>query len=133
MNGLVSIWNKNRILRFVVVGGWNTLVAYGAFALLYYLFGGGWGDVVVQIVSAFIGITHAYVMHRFLTYRSNGVWWCEYLRFYVVYGSQTLLQACMFFVLSTWLGCNGYVTQLTLAGILTLATYWAHGHYSFRK
>ena len=129
--GIDYLWGRFCALRFAVVGVWNTLVGYFVFALLYRCFGGGWGDVFVQIASAIIGITNAYICHRMLTYRSHGIWWREYLRFYVVYGTQALLQAGCFFILSTWLTLNAYVVQLVLTLVFTIISYWAHKAYSF--
>jgi len=126
------LWQRLMPLRFVIVGGWNTIFSYLVFAVLYRLMGGGWGDVAVQVITAIIGITNAYVLHRFLTYRSHGNWWREYLRFYVVYGSQVALQAGCFFVFSTWIGWDGYVVQLVLTAIFTVLSYWAHKVYSFK-
>ena len=126
-----NLWNRFCPFRFVVVGLWNTVFSYLVFSGLYYRFGGGFGDVLVQAVAGVIGITHAYVMHRLLTYRSNGVWWKEYFRFYIVYGGQVILQATLFFVFSTWLGGNGYSVQFVSMALLTVVSYWAHRNYSF--
>lgn len=95
--------------------------------------GGGWGDVAVQALAGVIGISHAYIMHRFVTYRSKGVWWREYFRFYIVYGLQIALQAGLFFVFSTWLGFSGYITQLVLCAFFTIVSYKAHRDFSFRQ
>lgn len=128
---LTNVWNKFCALRFAVVGTWNTVFSYLVFACLYRFWGGGWKDIAVQFISAIIGITNAYVLHRFLTYRSHGVWWREYLRFYAVYGAQVVLTALSFFVFATWLGFNGYVVQLILTILFTVASYWAHRRFSF--
>lgn len=132
MNAVLRLWNSFCALRFALVGVWNTAFSYFVFASLYHFFGGGWGDVLVQGVSAVAGITNAYICHRLLTYRSKGVWWKEYLRFYVVYGAQVLLQAGCFFVFATWLGLNGYAVQLVFTLVFTVLSYWAHKYYSFK-
>ena len=126
-------WDSFCALRFLIVGAYDSIFSYGVFAILYSLFGGGWGDVAVQIVTLIIGITNAYIMHRFVTYRSHGVWWKEYLRFYVVYGVQALMKMGCFFVFATWLEWNGYLVQLTLTVAFTVISFWAHKHYSFKK
>ena len=129
----IQLWERFCALRFVIVGVWNTIFAYLVFSGLYRLIGGGWGDLVVQFFACIINITQTFVMHRFVTYRSEGVWWREYLRFYVVYGLQGVLQAAFFFVFSTWLGYNGYITQLVLTALFTIVSYWGHKVYSFRQ
>lgn len=131
MSDLLKTWNKLCSLRFIIIGGWNTVFSYLAFSGLYYVFGGGWGDIFVQLFAGFLGITHAFIMHKFVTYRSCGVWWHEYLKFYVVYGLQIIVQAILFWVCTTWLGYNGYIVQFTTTLLLTIVSYWAHKCYSF--
>jgi len=128
-----QLWNKFCALRFLIVGAWNTLFSYFVFAVLYRLWGGGWRDVPVQLVTAILGISNAYICHRILTFKSQGVWWKEYLRFYVVYGLQFLLQMVAFFLFATWMGFNGYVVQLVLTIMFTIASYWAHKEFSFKR
>ena len=130
---LKNLWNRFCPFRFVVVGVWNTVFSYLVFSGFYYLFGGGIGDFAVQALAGVVGITQAYAMHRLLTYRSNGIWWMEYFRFYMVYGGQVLLQSVLFFLFSTWLGGNGYLVQFVTTALLTVVSYWAHKAYSFKS
>ena len=74
----------------------------------------------------------SFLTHRTLTYRSRGCWWREYLRFYVVYGGQSLLNIFLIWLLVTRLGYNAYVVQLILNLALVIVSYWAHKFYSFR-
>lgn len=50
----------------------------------------------ILVVSFVAGITLSLVTHRRLTYRSHGVRWAEYLRLYVVYGEQLVLNMVSF-------------------------------------
>lgn len=132
MSKLFQLWSRFCALRFVVVGAWNTVFSYLVFVLLYRFWGGGWHDIWIQGVTAVLGITNAYVLHRLLTFKSHGVWWREYFRFYVVYGIQGAIQSLAFLALSTWLGFNGYVVQVVLTLLMTVVSYWAHRSYSFK-
>jgi len=126
-------WENSQPLRFLVVGAWNFLFGYFAFAGLYWTTSGHWPDWLISAVAAVLGITMSFVTHRSLTYRSRGCWWREYLRFYVVYGGQSLLNVALIWLLVTRLGLNAYVVQLAISVVLTAATYWAHKHYSFKQ
>ena len=120
-------------MRFVGIGIWNTVFSYVVFAMMYHLFGGGWRDIIVQIVAGIIGITNAFVLHKVFTYRSHGVWWREYLRFYVVYGTQVLFQTVLFLIFATKVGWNGYAVQFVVTICCTILSYWAHNRYSFQQ
>lgn len=120
-------------LRFLIVGGWNFAFGYGSFAGLYWLFNGTWPDWLITTVSTVLGITMSFVTHRFITYRSHGCWWREYLRFYVVYGAQSLLNIGLIVLLVTHMRMNAYIVQLAITLVLTILSFWAHKLYSFRK
>jgi len=126
-------WNSSRPVRFLVVGAWNFVFGYGVFAALYWVLNGTWPDWLITTVAAILGITMSFVTHRFITYRSHGCWWREYLRFYVVYGGQSLLNVLLIWLFVTWLELNAYVIQLAISIALTLASYWAHKNYSFKE
>ena len=126
-------WNDSQSLRFLIVGGWNFVFGYAVFAGLYWVLNGIWPDWLISSVAAVLGITMSFVTHRFITYRSSGCWWREYLRFYVVYGGQSLLNVLLIWLLVTQLKLNAYIVQLTISIVLTLATYWAHKYYSFKE
>ena len=130
---LLDIWNNSAPIRYLIVGGWNFAFGYAVFAGPYWLLNGIWPDWVIATLAAFLGITMSYVTHRFITYRSHGCWWREYLRFYVVYGGQSLLNILLIWLLVTKLRYNAYATQLAISLVLTLASYWAHKLYSFKK
>ena len=125
-------WRTSRPLRFLIVGVWNFVFGYATFAGLYWCLCGRWPDWVIATVAAVIGITMSFVTHRFITYRSHGTWWREYLRFYVVYGGQSLLNVLLIWLFVTRCRMNAYTVQLAIAALLTAASYWAHKHYSFR-
>ena len=126
-------WSNSQPLRFLIVGAWNFAFGYGAFAGLYWALNCRWPDWLISASAAILGITMSFITHRFFTYRSRGCWWREYLRFYVVYGGQSLLNVALIWLLVTKLGLNAYAVQLAISVALTLAAYWAHKLYSFRK
>ena len=133
MNDLHKIWDTSCPLRFLVAGAWNFAFGYGVFAGLYWAFRGKVSDWLILVVATVLGITMSFLTHRFITYRSTGPWLKEYFRFYVVYGVQSVLNILMFWILVTLLKMNAYAVQFFIATSLTLASYWAHKWFSFRK
>ena len=126
-------WRSSMPIRFLVVGAWNFAFGYFVFAAFYWLFSGRWADWLIVTVANVMGITNAFVFHRWVTYHSNGVWWREYLRFYVVYGVQAALNIALIYVFVTRLRLNGYAVQFVVSVVLTVLSYWLHKCYSFRK
>ena len=117
----------------MIVGAWNFAFGYGVFAMLYWALRGVWHDWAITFLAAILGITMSFLTHRIITYRSHGCWWREYVRFYVVYGGQSLLNIFLIWLLVTCMGYNAYLMQFLILAVLTIASYWAHKLYSFRK
>ena len=126
-------WSESQPLRFLIVGAWNFVFGYFAFAGLYWVMNGRWPDWFISTIAAILGITMSFLTHRFITYRSHGCWWREYLRFYVVYGGQSILNVFLIWILVTQLELNAYIVQLAISVALTVVSYWAHKHYSFKQ
>ena len=135
MAGLSRIsawWDASAPLRFLVVGGWNFAFGYAAFAVPYWVLAGRWPDWLIATLAAVAGISMSFVTHRYITYRSHGVWWREYLKFYIVYGGQSLVNIALIWLFVTRLGKNAYLVQLAITLALTIGSYWAHKLFSFR-
>ena len=130
---LHAMWLNAMPVRFLVVGAWNFIVGYLVFVGLYWAFSGVWPDWMIVVIANVVGITNAFISHRWITYRSAGVWWREYLRFYVVYGIQALLNVALIYVFVTRAEWNGYAVQFVISAVLTVLSYWLHKVYSFRK
>ena len=133
LTSAISSWNQCAALRFLVVGAWNFVFGNGVFAGLYWILQSVWCDWAIATISSVLGITMSFLTHRFITYRSHGCWWHEYVRFYVVYGGQSVLNIFLIWLLVTRLKYNAYLMQLVISVALTLMSYWAHKLFSFRK
>jgi putative flippase GtrA len=132
-------------VRFLIVGAWNTLFAYGLFALLTYLLTPRIESPYVAAMTAsalgpVVCITVSFVGHKLLVFRTRGNFLKEYLRAFVVYGSTWLAS---FLVLPLVMrGLNLFVTPRAavpyLAGaILTAGTvvvsFFGHKQYTFAQ
>ncbi len=54
------------IIRFIIVGGVNTLVDICVFFLLYFLF--SWGVVLANVVAFLCAVTNSYFMNRYWSF-----------------------------------------------------------------
>lgn len=129
---IARFWAREPV-RFLVVGGWNFVFGLAAFSVPYHFLCGCWPDWLIAVLAAVLGITMSFLTHRYLTFRSRGCWWREYLRFYVVYGTQSLLTIALIWLFVTRLGMNGHIVNFVICLVLTVVSYFAHKFYSFRK
>jgi putative flippase GtrA len=129
---IIKIWNSYLPIRFIFVGVWNFLFGYILFMLLYYTCSEKISERLIVLISSFLGITNSFISHRLLTYHSKGIWWKEYLRFFVVYGGQIILNLFLITFFVTYCRFNAYIVQFVILIGLTFLSYWGHKIYSFK-
>ena len=137
---LVSSAPPGQVVRYLLVGVWNTVFGYGLYALLTYLLTPliPYAYMAAGLLGAAVCITVSFLGYKLLVFRSRGNFLKEYLRCYVVYGTSTLVNLALLPVLVAVL--NLYVEPPVYApyiagAILTVGTVVAsfigHQQYTF--
>ena len=127
-----SLW-RHTTARFLVVGVWNSVFSFLCYAGLFYFSSGRYRYLWVLVPATILGVTNAFVCHRWITFRSKGSIVREYLRFYVVYGIQIGLNFALL-PMAVELGhIPPMLAQITIVVLTTLLTYWGHARFSFAK
>lgn len=123
---------NSKPIRFVIVGGWNTVFGYVSFALLYYLFSHRIHYLFLMIFSSILSITNAYICHKFFVFKTKGNYVKEYLRYYIIYSVPMAIGFISFPFCIEILKMNFYVTQAILTLITVIISWFGHKHISFR-
>lgn len=123
--------SKMEFIKFLVVGGWNTLFGYGIFIALYYA-PFKLHYIIIQIISTILAITNAYIFYKFFVFKTRGNYFREYLRFYVVYGTVFLINLVLLPFLVEILKFNPVIGQGILLVGTIIASFFGHKRFSFR-
>lgn len=129
---LENIWFKlNQKIRFLLVGGFNTVLAYGIFALLFAAAGLPyiWALVVQNIVTINISI---FTM-RYYVFRSKGDFLKEYCKSWGVYLWMFLFNSVALTFLVEVCRIYELWAQAIYLTVATIMTYLLHKYFSFRK
>jgi putative flippase GtrA len=130
------------VVRYLIVGGWNTAFGYGVFAALTYLFTGviPYPYMVANAVASVLSITVAFLGYKLFVFKTKGNYLREYLRTWVVYGASTLSGLALLPVMVMLVGLvikNAaivpYVAQAVLTPIVVASSFLGHKKYSFRR
>jgi putative flippase GtrA len=137
---LVGFAPPGQVVRYLLVGVWNTLFGYGLYALLTYLLTPliPYAYMAAALLGTAVCITVSFLGYKLLVFRTRGNFLQEYLRCYLVYGTSTLVNLVLLPVLVAVL--NLYVEPQVYApyiagAILTVGTVVAsfigHQQYTF--
>lgn len=125
------LWGEG--LRFLVVGGWNTLFGVGLFWLLEAVLGGRVHYLVLLALSNELAILQAYCGHRWIVFRSKGQIGGELLRFHLVYAGSTLAGMGFTTGLVETLHLRPALANSLAVPIVVLASFFGHRSLSFRR
>ena len=138
---LTSHIPPGQFLRYLVVGGWNTLFGYSTYALFTALLTPRlrFGYMYAAVFSNLISITVAYFGYKFFVFKTQGNYLVEWLRCLLVYGSGMLpglvLLPLLVEGLHYWfhLQRSGpYVAGALIMGLTVIYSFFGHKHFSFR-
>lgn len=131
-------------IRFLFVGGLNTVIGFGVDALVCWLFQQYTqvSEAIYQIVAivsgTVIGGVNSYFWNKYFTFRSKKKSWSEIGRFILVY----LVCFCFSYFtqlgMQAWLGYPGeswqfYAVKFGVLVVQTLASWFGQKYFSFRK
>jgi len=116
-------------VRFLIVGGINTAVGYGFFAL-FLLFS---GYLASLYLSYAVAVSVAFVLHRRFTFRVSGNVAVDFVRFVGVYVISLAINTAVLPLLVEAVGLHALVAQAIALVITTVISYVGHKWFSFRR
>lgn len=133
--------SRQQLVRYVVVGGWNTLFGYGVFAGFTYALTGlvPYAYMVAAVLAHIVAITMSYAAYKVFVFKTKGNYLREYLRFYVVYGASAVLSLTLLpvfvYVVTPFArepSHAPYVAQALVMPVVVLSSFFGHQRFSFR-
>ena len=120
---------EHKEIRFLFVGGINTAVGYGTFALCIFL---GLHYVFAQLISTIIGVTNSYFWNKYFTFRKKDKSVSEVVRFITVYAVSYAANLGLLFLLIDRLKMSEYLAGILGLIVTTLISYIGHNKFSFK-
>jgi len=82
-----------QFVRYILVGGFNTVFGFGVFALLTWLFKGlgPYNYMYAAVLANVIAISAAFLGYKWFVFRTRGNYLIEWIRCFGVYGSSALI------------------------------------------
>lgn len=130
-----------QFLRYLVVGGFNTLFGYGCYAAFTALLQPrlAHGYIVANLLAGFINITFSYLGYKWFVFKTKGNYLREWIRAVAVYSSAILVGTALLPVLvfairrtTRFDSAAPYIAGAVLIGFTTIYSFLGHRHFSFR-
>ncbi len=132
-----------QFLRYLLIGGWNTLFGYTCFFLMNLWlssFVKAYAYIVASVLSSLINITVSFLGYKWFVFRTRGNYLREWLRALTVYSGSICFGTL---ALAPLVGLIRHTTRYQsqapyLAGAIVTAcsvvfSFFGHRHFSFRK
>jgi putative flippase GtrA len=120
-----------RLVKFLVVGAWNTAVGYAIFVGIALLYADRLHHQLILAISFAISVVHAYLLQRYFVFKSRNPMLTEFPRFVVVNLSALAINAVLLEVLVRF-SFTLLVAQLIATIATTLVQFVAHQAWSFK-
>lgn len=139
-NSLFGQENKRKF-RFILVGGWNTLAGYLIFVCFDYLFmklidTRYIAYMTAMILAQAVSICQAFVMHRYITFRSKTkgrAILVEFGRFVMTYLGVCIAAPIMLPVFVEVFKITPRISAAIITLITATISYFGHANFSFRQ
>jgi putative flippase GtrA len=127
-------WPRHRDkVMYLVVGGWNSLFAYGCFSVLYYLLNERLAPSVILTIAYAVASVNGYLTFRYLVFKPVRHPVVEYLRYQAVYLPILGVNLIVLPLALTYTSLNAYAIQALFAIFSVVASYLGNKYFAFRK
>ncbi|WP_104127531.1 GtrA family protein [Cryobacterium sp. Y57] len=134
-------WNRlaklarDQRLRFLAVGGVNTVVGYALFAVFdLFVFATVPFGYLLSLMSAYaIAIVLAFVLYRRFVFKVTGRVWSDFVKFVSVYLVAIGVNLLTLPLLIEVAGLNSLVAQAIVLIATTFMSFFGHREFSFRR
>lgn len=128
---LSVIWRDERV-RFLAVGGFNTLFGFVVYSLLYYTLGEHIHYIILAIAAHFVSVAFAFVMYRRYVFMSDAPIFGELIRYNATVLGNLVFGIAALSVLVDYAGYHPVIAQAEVITLVVLANYLLHKNFTFR-
>jgi len=123
---------KDKRVRYLIIGGVNTVVGFSVYPILYILLCPKYLNYFTTlVVSQLICISVAYVNTKKMVFMTKGGWGPEFLKFIGFHGIIIAANLILLPVMVDRFGINPIVAQTTYSFLIVVSSYGWHSKITF--
>lgn len=124
---------KDERVAYLATGLFNTAFAFGVFVSLEVAVGDRLHYLVILLITHVVGVLEAFTMYRLFVFKVRGNMGMDLLRFETVNLSALAVNFAMLSLLVELLHVKVILGQMVVMCVVTIGTYLANKHFSFRR
>ncbi|MDR0484891.1 MAG: GtrA family protein [Alphaproteobacteria bacterium] len=129
-----NIWcNFPQFIRFIIVGGYNTVFGWLVFSLFYYLWGNNLHYAIILIFAFIVGILNNFILFKIFVFKTKGNWLQEGVSTYISYAFLYPVNYLILFITINMYGMSAYMGQGIAVIIMPIITYFVLKIFAFKK
>lgn len=119
-------------LRFLLIGGYNTVFLYVLFTASYLALGEQ-HYLLAYVLSYVVALVSGYILQRIIVFRVKGNVLIDFFRYSLVQLTAFLVNLALLPLLVEFFHLNPLVAQGIIIVITVVGSYFAHRYFSFRR
>lgn len=120
-------------IRYLLAGGFNTLVGYSIGVVLYKALESNLSIVWIGLISNILSITVSFLSYKTLVFKTKGMWLIEYMKSYIVYGGIALIGIFFLWLFVDKMKISIWLAQALVIGLTVTVSYLGHSRFTFRR
>lgn len=132
MPSLNAIFDKEKVL-YLLVGGWNTIFGFLVMIWLYAWLSEYLHVTLIAILANVLSISMSFLTYRYFVFKSQGSWFSEYLKCYLVYGGIALFGVILTWIFVDFFKLNIWISQSITVPVTVAVSYVGHKYFTFAK
>lgn len=130
---IFNFWMKfPEKIRFVLVGGYNTVISYGLFSLILYFINGK-SPQTALFFSFLISSVHNFFTHKIYVFNTRGNYLKEYPKCLCTWSVSYFFNTILLAIFTNILKINPYIGQLMSVVIVSINTYILLKYFAFKR
>ena len=118
-------------LRFILIGGFNTVFGFSLFTLLYFLLGTKIHYLIILIFNHLIAVSISYLMLKFFVFCTKGNYLREFINCHITYLLIITLNMFFLYAMVDVFKQNILFSQLFITFFLVIFSYYGNKYFSF--
>lgn len=128
-----NFWMKfPQKIRFVLVGGYNTVISYGIYALILWSINEK-SPQLALFYSFIISSFHNFLTHKIYVFNTKGNYLKEYPKCFLTWSISYFFNTLLLAFFTKILNINPYISQIFSVIIVSINTYLWLKYFAFHK